>query len=160
MPISKMSGLPNSYRYMVLCLDNYDRKVMRGRMYHPVCEEGVYFSSTMELLCEMESMCDAIAYPKASLEQRRFQKTEKVSLSLMQQRTREHIHRERRGALGTFLIRVCFRQNASWQGTVQWLETGKELKFRSTLELLMMMDSALTGKTDWEGEHREEETGL
>ena len=31
----------------------------------------------------------------------------------------------------TFIIRVQHRQNASWQGSVQWVEGGKEQHFRS-----------------------------
>ena len=43
----------------------------------------------------------------------------------------------------TFIIRVQHRQNASWQGSVQWVEGGKEQHFRSALELIKMMDEAL-----------------
>ena len=42
----------------------------------------------------------------------------------------------------TFIIRVQHRQNASWQGSVQWVEGGKEQHFRSALELIKLMDSA------------------
>lgn len=161
MPIARMSGMPNAFRYTVLCLDDYENKCMRGRVYHPVCEKGIAFRSVMELLCELESMFDQIAYPKASMETRKFQKSPKISLSLMEQLGRENLNRERRGKCGTFLIRICFRQNASWQGTVQWLEKGKELKFRSTMELLMMIDSALMMKEDWnESKAASDETGL
>lgn len=38
---------------------------------------------------------------------------------------------------------VLFCQNASRQGSVMWLEEGREENFRSVLELLLMMDSAL-----------------
>ena len=43
----------------------------------------------------------------------------------------------------TFIIRVQHRQNASWQGSVQWVEGGKEQHFRSALELIKLMDEAL-----------------
>ena len=48
------------------------------------------------------------------------------------------------GKLATFTVRVIFRQNASWQGSVSWLEGGSEQRFRSVLELLLLLDSALT----------------
>lgn len=48
------------------------------------------------------------------------------------------------GKRATFALRVLFRQNASWQGSVTWLEGGQEESFRSVLELLMLMNSALT----------------
>ena len=52
------------------------------------------------------------------------------------------------GKLGTFSIRVIFRQNASWQGSVTWLEGGRDESFRSVLELLLLMHSALETEQD------------
>ena len=43
----------------------------------------------------------------------------------------------------TFLVRVLFRRNDTWQGTVCWKEKGEQASFRSFLELLMMVDSAV-----------------
>lgn len=43
----------------------------------------------------------------------------------------------------TFLIRVQYRQNASWQGTIQWLDQKASLPFRSTLEMMMLIQEAL-----------------
>ena len=50
-----------------------------------------------------------------------------------------------RGELATFAVRIIFRQNASWQGSVVWLEGEREESFRSALELVLLMDSALRG---------------
>lgn len=47
------------------------------------------------------------------------------------------------GKLATFYVRILFRQNASWQGTVLWSEGGQEERFRSALELALLLDSAL-----------------
>ena len=44
----------------------------------------------------------------------------------------------------TFLVEVIDQQNASWQGTVSWINTGKKENFRSALELIRLLDSALT----------------
>lgn len=43
----------------------------------------------------------------------------------------------------TFLVRVLFRQNATWQGTVQWLDEKKSRSFRSMLEMVVLMEEAL-----------------
>jgi hypothetical protein len=45
------------------------------------------------------------------------------------------------GDLATLRMRVMFRQNASWQGTLRWMEEGMEENFQSVLELLMLIDS-------------------
>lgn len=42
-----------------------------------------------------------------------------------------------------FLISISHRENHSWQGTIQWLETGKKLHFRSELELLKLMNDVV-----------------
>ncbi|MBQ3108078.1 MAG: hypothetical protein IJP37_03790 [Clostridia bacterium] len=48
----------------------------------------------------------------------------------------------------TFVINVLFRQNASWQGTIQWVNQNKTQHFRSTLELIKLMDSALESEEE------------
>jgi predicted Rdx family selenoprotein len=42
----------------------------------------------------------------------------------------------------SFLIRIQYRQNASWQGTIQWLEEKKTRQFRSELEMMMLINEA------------------
>jgi len=41
-------------------------------------------------------------------------------------------------------VKVLFRQNASWQGSIAWLEGKREESFRSVLELLLLIDSAVS----------------
>lgn len=52
----------------------------------------------------------------------------------------------------TFLIKIKYRQNASWQGSIKWLETDTEKNFRSALELIKLMDDAVGHSDDigWE----------
>ncbi|MBN7774601.1 hypothetical protein JYB65_14630 [Clostridium aminobutyricum] len=47
-----------------------------------------------------------------------------------------------RGEKATFILQVKFRQNASWQGTVKWVEKKETLHFRSALEFIKILDSA------------------
>ena len=47
------------------------------------------------------------------------------------------------GELETFVIRIMNTQNATWQGTVTWTDGKKEVAFRSALELIKLMDSAM-----------------
>jgi hypothetical protein len=46
-------------------------------------------------------------------------------------------------AKGTFIVQVLNNQNATWQGTVNWIDEKRTQPFRSTLELLKLIDSAL-----------------
>ena len=50
------------------------------------------------------------------------------------------------GKAATFLIRILFRQNASWQGSILWLEGKREESFRSVLELIFLMNDALNAQ--------------
>ena len=47
-------------------------------------------------------------------------------------------------AIATFQISILFRQNASWQGNVLWVDENMESQFRSALELVSLMDNALS----------------
>lgn len=57
----------------------------------------------------------------------------------------------------TFEINVRFTQNATWQGQIYWFEQKKKQSFRSALEMLKLMDEALSEETEvaypvgWEG---------
>lgn len=48
----------------------------------------------------------------------------------------------------TFIIKVMDQQNATWQGSVTWVDEQREKYFRSTLELLKLIDGALEKRND------------
>jgi len=48
--------------------------------------------------------------------------------------------------LAAFQITIYFHQHSSWQGTVRWVEKNEERCFRSTLELIFLLDTALRGE--------------
>ncbi len=43
----------------------------------------------------------------------------------------------------TFILEVNDNQNQSWQGTVDWVQGQKKEAFRSVMELLRLLDSAV-----------------
>ena len=69
--------------------------------------------------------------------------------------------RERAGASCSFNISVNCTHNATWQGQIRWVETKQEKAFRSVLEMLKLMDEAVTegaedaGSANWIGEEPE-----
>lgn len=48
----------------------------------------------------------------------------------------------------TFIIKVMDQQNATWQGSVTWVDEQREQYFRTTLELLKLIDGALEKRND------------
>lgn len=47
------------------------------------------------------------------------------------------------GERATFLIKILYRQHSSWQGIIYWRETGEKQAFRSFMEMVFLMASAL-----------------
>ncbi|WP_283610297.1 hypothetical protein [Faecalispora anaeroviscerum] len=43
----------------------------------------------------------------------------------------------------TFVVDMLYRQHSTWQGNLRWVEGNKESAFRSEIELLSLMDSAM-----------------
>lgn len=66
----------------------------------------------------------------------------------------EDIMKENQGKRATFVVQVQFQQNATWQGTIQWLDQKKVQNFRSTLEMIRLMDEALPEKQNLSVETR------
>lgn len=54
----------------------------------------------------------------------------------------------------TFVVRILFRRNATWQGTVSWKEKRCQVNFRSFMELLLLMQEAVGRTGEWIQEER------
>ena len=50
----------------------------------------------------------------------------------------------------SFDVTVCCKQNATWQGQIHWVEKNQDQNFRSALEMLKLMDEALSEGADEE----------
>lgn len=52
-----------------------------------------------------------------------------------------NVSKDKKG--GTFVVHIDYCENSTWQGEVLWADRNERKKFRSTLELLKLIDSAL-----------------
>ncbi len=130
----------NEYHSIMVCVDGYDQHILRGRLYNPFLQGAMHFTGLMEFLLAVEHLLDEMNFPQPFAQVRSFRP---------QAKAREEIRRdnlEQRGERGTFVMKVIFRQNASWQGTVLWLEANREESFRSVLEFALLLNSALDEK--------------
>ena len=116
---------------------SYAGKNLKGTVTNAKFPEGLEFESQMQLLMIMDELYDELNSPQRAMERRSFSGT---TVSATGAQPAENAG----GQIATFRINVHFRQNASWQGTVTWLEEEAEASFRSVLELLMILDSALS----------------
>lgn len=124
------------YRTTTVCIDSYENAVPVGCFYNPYLEQPKHFRSLTQFLMEMERALDAMDFPRAFTASRSF-------ASPPAQRPSPPEEAASMGKTATFAIKVLFRQNTSWQGTIIWLEGRREQSFRSVLELIQLMDSAM-----------------
>ena len=131
----KMWG--NEYRTTIICVDSYDKSVPVGRFYNQFCLEGVHFHGAIDLIKKVEAMLDQMSVPQSFSAVRSFAEKPVINLGGASGETTH------KGKVATFATKVLFRQNTSWQGSVSWVEGQREETFRSVLELLLLMDSAM-----------------
>ncbi len=127
------------YRTILICVDSYHQGTLQGRFYNPFLNEGQTFQSLSQFITKMEQTLDGMEFPKAYTTTRTFsplpEKLPGPPGTVYQD-----------GKLASFALRILFRQNASWQGSVVWLDQNQEQSFRSVLELILLFDNALTQK--------------
>lgn len=116
---------------------SYEGKNLKGTVSNVKFPDGLEFESQMQLFMLMDELYDEINSPQRAMERRSFEGTSITSAPAQPAAGAG-------GQIATFRINVHFRQNASWQGTITWLEKESEASFRSVLELMMIMDSALS----------------
>lgn len=127
----------NEYRTTMVCIDSYQNGAIAGRFYNSYLESGVEFDNLIQFLLEMDAALDAMSFPQSFTTTRTFAPAPKPSAGPPGSDVQT-------GKLATFAIRIIFRQNASWQGSITWMEGEQEQSFRSALELIFLMDNALT----------------
>ena len=124
---------------ILICVDSYRNGTLQGRFYNPLLEDGQTFESLTQFLIKMEQALDGLEFPKAYTITRTFS-------SSPERPTGPPAPVYQDGKLASFALRILFRQNASWQGSVVWLDTNQEQSFRSVLELILLFDNALSTK--------------
>lgn len=127
-------------RVTIVCVDDNRDGILGGRIYNGGVEEGRSFRCLTEFLQEMEDLLRKTEFPKSFTAPRTFGPMSREAVLLSG--TDPKVGRE-----ATFFVRVLFRQNATWQGSVTWQEGRREQSFRSALELIFLMNSALEMKT-------------
>lgn len=139
-------SLPNM---VMVCVDGVENGDIYGRYFHRYKKEETFFPDSATLVIEMERFYDAIGYPQAATKTRKFMERKGGRIP-----AKEHMAVisdgqdliQLRGNLATFLVGVTSRQNASWQGQVTWADKNITKNFRSTLELIKLMDGAITSE--------------
>ena len=124
-------------RSFLLYIDSYENDVPMGRYYNPCREEGGSFKSLTQLLLKLEQDMDLENMPQS------FQSVRTFVPRAGYWPDGTESARPQSGKKGSFVVHVLFRRNASWQGSLVWLDKEQTMQFRSVLELIMLLNSAL-----------------
>lgn len=126
-------------RVVMVYVDSYENEVPKGRFCIAASNDIQTFQSLTQLLKKIREELDRAKFPQSFDEIRKFHDPRQQP-----EEDDDSVFDARPGAEATFAVRILFRQNASWQGSVRWAEGGQEESFRSVLELIMLMDNALS----------------
>lgn len=142
MLLPAMGEIPYEARRMYLCIDAYDDGEMHGRFYNAFEAEAYEFHALMALLRHVDDLLDSAMVTQRYEERRTLLKVPGKEGVLKPREEWRHFHCPP-GKLATFLFSVNFRQNATWQGEVLWVENKRSSFFRSEMELFRMIDDVL-----------------
>lgn len=145
-----------------ICIDKYENGDWSGKIYTRLNKEPVEFANVGEMLKCLETFWNRIGFPKESTISRRFTEQQRITdetfvkVSHLEDGKKDKIKVElsetdmdkKNGKQDTFIVRIKYRQNATWQGNVTWAEENKTVPFRSALELLKLLDSTQSGQAD------------
>ena len=137
MAIASMNVVPEDLKTSIIRIYSYQDKNLQGIFYNLYYGEEIVFTNLTQLLLLMEDMMDGMKFPQAAMQTHRFKNGS--DYAAMVHRKLETVPE----AVATFKVKVLFRQSASWQGKLIWMEGKQEIAFRSALELIKLMDSAL-----------------
>lgn len=125
---------------VALHITSYEAKNFRGWVYNEHFRKKIEFCDLCGMLSAMESLYDTLSFPQAAFQPRHFGRVKKGEIMAKGATLGMDIQE---GDRATFVVHVQFRQNATWQGTIQWMDANKTQSFRSTLEMIKLIDEAL-----------------
>ncbi|MEG1585172.1 MAG: hypothetical protein RR361_08985 [Anaerovorax sp.] len=159
---NKISLVP---KYQI-CVDGRKDGNMTGRLYCGCLPEGKLFGGVEELLLMVDRVMDDIKFPQSTVDKRLFSKRN-VEPKKFRKKDREVLLSMRKfdtegqkGEKATFILEVQFRQNASWQGNIRWVEKQETMHFRSALEMIKLMDSVTEAGGSQAEKDTDESVGL
>jgi len=129
----------------------YENGTLRGELHSQYLETPYLFSSLVRMIGKMEEIFDTNRFPEKYMLPRSFginknkkNQNEENGSETVKDLDSPEKNEASGGSKCTFEISVRFRQNATWQGQIFWAEKNLTQNFRSVLEMLKLMDEALT----------------
>lgn len=138
-----------------ICVDSDENADYQGSVWHQYSDEPIRFKSVTSLLSAVDGLMDEWDFPQKSLEQREFVTKEhhkhvrdvvadeELMIDKVQSRHGTRNIQNKKGKIGTFVVQIAFRQNATWQGYVVVSETNEKKSFSSAMELIRIMGDSI-----------------
>jgi len=120
---------------------------IRGELHSRYLEGPYAFTDLYKMIHKMEEIFDFNGFPQAFLSPRSFRGGKNGAKIINVERNddmSQEFNIDSDAKKCTFEITVRFRQNATWQGQILWAEKNMKQSFRSVLEMLKLMDEALS----------------
>ncbi len=143
-----------------ICVDDKVNEDYSGKIFHQYSDDPLVFDGVADLCLKMEELFDEWDFPQRGLEERTF--TREAREAIREKSKRHHMSdsdllpieliqkkygvrniQNKKGGLGTFVVQVVFRQDATWQGHVIIKESNEKKDFISALELIKIIDQAI-----------------
>ena len=150
---------PNAFpdpNMMFLCFDGWDGEIPLGRVLSAYPPYELPFAGLGDLLLTVDRLCDRLHIsqsfmelrrPEASTERRRPENGEWNQHDAAVPMSYDQLW-HRFGEARVFTLHIQFRRNATWQGHIlMGTRSRRPTPFRSALELLNLLNSALKGDT-------------
>lgn len=147
MAVRSRMMVPSTASRVLIQIDDDIPGALSGVLYSPYLQASAVFRDVMDLANILDELFDSISFPQASMSYRSFNTGRKGGTkgttpnSRLAQGDRAQVLAE--DEKNVFIVHVQFRQNAEWQGTVQFGPKAEPLHFRSMLELFRHIDDVL-----------------
>lgn len=142
---------------MFICVDEWMDGPPKGRILNACFPDELEFVGLGQMLLEMDWLCDQLRISQSYMELRQSSPRRGRRHSAVDWNHGDYAESVksaddlwlRFGSAHVFSVRIQYRMHATWQGMVQLGgRSGKQVPFRSALELITLMDGALHDETE------------
>lgn len=125
-----------------LCIDGAQNGHIFGRAYGLRLNTPLEFTDAGALLLQVERLMDSQNFPQAFQRIRTFTNKDPAfpPAVLPEDGMSQETVDAARGELATFQLYILTRQNATWQGTLEWPDRQEATDFTSDLEFLKLVE--------------------
>lgn len=123
----------------VITISNHVSGDFQGTVYFPQTGRSVPFPTAWGLIKQLEADIEMNQVPQKTFEIRRWSKKAGAPKKFRAEKVK---YPNKECTICSFLVQVQYCRNATWQGTIHWMEGKQTRSFRSEYELLKLVEEA------------------